>query len=159
MQQRIPMTPRGHRALTAELRHHLEVLRPDVVRAIEEARAHGDISENSEFDAAKDRQAQIEGRIRELESRIAMAEIIDPARLPPSDRVVFGATVTLRDLETDEEMAYQIVGSDEADVKRGQVSVTSPVGRSLVGRSVGEEIKVSTPRGTREFEILKVEYI
>ena len=157
--QRIPMTPRGYRLLEEDLRHHLETLRPEVIRAIEEARAHGDISENSEFDAAKERQGQIEGRIRELEHKLAMAEVIHPSRLPPSDRVVFGATVTLRDLESDEELVYQIVGTDETDVKKGMVSITSPIGRALVGHVIGEEVKVNTPRGTRELEILKVEYI
>jgi len=157
--QRIPMTPRGYKLMEEDLKLHLEVLRPENVRAIEEARAHGDISENSEFDAAKERQAHIEGRIRELEHKLAMAEVINPGRLPPSDKVMFGATVTLRDLENNEERVYQIVGTDETDVKRGMVSVTSPIGRALVGHNLGEEVKVNTPRGTRELEILKVEYI
>jgi len=157
--QRIPITPRGYRRLEEDLRLHLEVLRPEVIIAIEEARAHGDISENSEFDAAKDRQAHIEGRIRYLEHKVTAAEVIDPSQLPPSDRVIFGATVTLRDLENEDELVYQIVGTDESDVKNGLVSVTSPIGRALVGRDLGDEVKVITPRGTREFEILKVVYI
>lgn len=156
--KRIPMTPEGFRLVQEELRLHREVLRPENVRAIEEARAHGDISENAEFEAAKERQAHIEGRIRELEHRVAMAEVIDITKLPPSDRVVFGSTVHLLDADTEETQVLRIVGSEEADARRGWISPTSPIGKALVGRSVGDEVRVETPRGTREFEILKVVY-
>lgn len=156
--RRIPMTPRGYRLLKEALKHHKEVLRPEVILAIEEARAHGDISENSEFDAAKDRQAHIEGRIRDLDSKLGMAEVIDVTTIPPSDRVIFGATVHLLDLGTENEFTYQIVGPDETDPQNGRVSVTSPIGRALVGKTEGEDVRVVTPGGIREFEILQVEY-
>jgi transcription elongation factor GreA len=157
--QRIPMTPRGHQIVQEELRRHKEVLRPENVRAIEEARAHGDISENAEFEAAKERQAQIEGRIIELENRLAMSEVIDITAIPKSDRVIFGATVHLLDTATDEEVTYRIVSEEEADARRGLITPTSPLGRALIGLSAGDEARVQTPRGVREFEILEVEYI
>ncbi len=157
--QRIPMTPRGYEIVVAELRRHKEVLRPENVRAIEEARAHGDISENAEFDAAKERQAQLEGRTIELEHRVAAAEIIDVTTIPPSDRVIFGVTVTLLDVDTDEELKYRIVSEEEADARAGLITPTSPIGRALLGRSEGDEVRVKTPRKLREFEILEVQYI
>jgi len=157
--QRIPMTPQGYRILQDELKHAREVLRPQVVRAIEEARAHGDISENAEFDAAKNQQAHLEGRMRELEARIAMAEVIDVTRLPRTDRVVFGTTVTLLDLATEEECTYRIVSSEEMDARAGLISPTSPIGQALLGHATGDEVKVRTPRGERVFEILSVEYV
>jgi transcription elongation factor GreA len=157
--QRIPMTPRGYEIVVAELRRHKEVLRPENVRAIEEARAHGDISENAEFDAAKERQAQLEGRIIELEHRVATAEVIDITALPASDRVIFGATVSLLDVDSDEEVRYRIVSEEEADARKGLITPTSPIGRALLGRNEGDEVRVQTPRGVREFEILGVEYI
>lgn len=158
MQQRVPMTPAGHAKLVAELTHYKETVRPQIVRDIEEARAHGDLSENSEYEDAKHRQALCEGRIRELEHKLAMAEVIDVTRLPASDRVVFGATVLVEDLDTGEESRYQIVGTDEADVNEGRISVTSPLGRALVGKECGDEVTVETPRGTRRFAIVEVEY-
>ena len=157
--QRIPMTPQGFRILQDELKHAREVLRPQVVRAIEEARAHGDISENAEFDAAKNQQSHLEGRIRELESRIAVAEVIDVTRLPLSDRVVFGSTVTLLELETDAESTYRIVSAEETDARAGLISPTSPIGQALIGHARGDEVKVHTPRGERVFEILRIEYV
>ncbi|MBN1334428.1 MAG: transcription elongation factor GreA [Deltaproteobacteria bacterium] len=157
--QRIPMTPEGYRIARDELKHAREVLRPEVVQAIEEARAHGDISENAEFEAAKERQAHLEGRIRELEARLAKAEVIDVTRLPRSDRVVFGSTVTLLDLATEEESRVRIVGQEETDARAGLISPTSPIGQALLGRSEGEEVKVYTPRGERSFEIVRVEYV
>lgn len=157
--QRIPMTPRGHRIVQAELRRHKEVLRPENVRAIEEARAHGDISENAEFESAKERQAQIEGRIIELEHRLAASEVIDVTTMPKSNRVIFGATVRLLDEATDEEVTYRIVSQEEADARQGLITPTSPIGRALIGLSTGDEARVQTPRGLREFEILGVEYI
>jgi len=156
--QRIPMTPQGFRILQDNLKQARE-MRPQVVKAIEEARAHGDISENAEFDAAKDRQAHLEGRIRELEARAAMAEIIDVTRFPPSDRVVFGATVVLLEIDTEEENTYRIVSSEETDARAGLISPTSPIGQALLGRSEGDTVKVQTPRGEREFEIIHVRYV
>jgi transcription elongation factor GreA len=157
--QRIPMTPRGYEIVVAELKRHKEVLRPENVRAIEEARAHGDISENAEFDAAKERQAQLEGRIIELEHRVAAAEIIDIKTIPASERVIFGTTVQLLDVDTEEELSYQIVSEEEADARAGRITPTSPIGRALLGRHEGDEVRVVTPRGVREFEILEVQYI
>ncbi len=156
---RIPMTPRGYEIVVAELRRHREVLRPENVKAIEEARAHGDISENAEFDAAKERQAQLEGRIIELEHRVAAAEIIDVTEIEPSDRVIFGVTVQLLDMGADAEVRYRIVSEEEADARAGKITPTSPIGRALLGRTEGDEVRVKTPRGIREFEILEVEYI
>ncbi len=156
--QRIPMTPQGFRILQEDLRQAREQ-RPQVVQAIEEARAHGDISENAEFDAAKDRQAHLEGRIRELEARAAMAEVIDVTRMPPSDRVVFGATVDLLDLGTEEESTYRIVSAEETVARAGLISPTSPIGQALLGHAEGETVKVQTPRGEREFEIVRVRYV
>ena len=157
--QRIPMTPRGYELVVAELRRHKEVLRPENVRAIEEARAHGDISENAEFDAAKERQAQLEARTIELDHRVAAAEVIDVTTIPASDRVIFGVTVKLLDLDTDAEVQYRIVSEEEADARSGLITPTSPIGPSLLGRSEGDEVRVKTPRGIREFEILEVRYI
>lgn len=157
--KRIPMTPRGYEIVVAELRRHREVLRPENVRAIEEARAHGDISENAEFDAAKERQAQLEGRTIELEHRVTTAEIIDVTQITPTERVIFGVTVLLHDVGTDDEVSYRIVSEEEADAKQGLITPTSPIGRALLGRSEGDEVRVKTPRGVREFEILEVQYI
>lgn len=156
--QRVPMTPRGRAAMEAELKNLKEVVRHQIVRDIEEARAHGDISENSEFEDAKHRQALTEGRIRELEGKIAAAEVIDVSKMAPSERVIFGVTVELEDLNTEEEVTYQIVGTDEADVKAGRISVTSPIGRALVGREVGDEVVVRAPGGERRYAIVDVHY-
>lgn len=156
---RVPMTPEGHRALEAELKRHLEELRPQIVKDIEEARAHGDISENSEYEDAKHRQALCEGRIAELKGKLARAEIIRMEDLEPSDRVVFGTTVELEDQETEETVRYRIVGVDEADVSRGMISFSSPIGRALIGRSVGDEVQVRTPGGLRSFIIVDVHYL
>ncbi|MGZ6449800.1 MAG: transcription elongation factor GreA, partial [Pseudobdellovibrionaceae bacterium] len=131
--------------------------RPEVIRAIEEARAHGDISENAEYDAAKERQAMIEGRISEIQNKIAGAEVINPSEIK-SDRVVFGAHVTILDQETEEESKYQIVGVDEADVKKGMISILSPLARALVGKRVGDVVVVQSPKGDKDFEILAFEY-
>jgi len=149
------MTPRGQSLLKEELKRLKEVERPAVIRAIEEARAHGDLSENAEYSAAKERQSFIEGRIRELEAKLAMANVIDPSRLS-GEKVVFGATVTLSD--GDEETTYTIVGEDEADIKSGLISITAPVARAIIGREVGDSVKVKTPKGLREIEIVKVSF-
>ena len=157
--QRVPMTPEGYEALQLELRRQREVVRPQIVRDIEEARAHGDISENSEYEDAKHRQSLCEGRLIELESKLAAAEIIDVTRLQPDGRVIFGVTVDLEDLDTEEAMRFRIVGVDEADVKNGLISVSSPIGRALVGKEEGDEVVVTTPKGPRRFLISEVHYI
>lgn len=151
---KMPMTVKGKVALEAELRRLIHEERPAIIRAIEEARAQGDISENAEYDAAKERQGMIEGRIAEIQGKLASAEVIDPAELK-SDRVVFGATVTLKDLDEDESVTYQIVGVDEADVKSGRVSILSPLARSLIGKKVGDQVSVQSPKGEREYEVVK----
>ena len=153
------MTPAGYAKLEAELKHLKEVVRPEVVRQIEEARAHGDLSENAEYDAAKDRQGMTEARLRHVETQLATAEIIDITTLPESDLVVFGATIDLLDTESDEELTYRLVGREEADVKNGDVSFDSPLGRALLGKRVGEESTVRAPRGARTLEILEVRYV
>ncbi len=155
---RVPMTPEGHAALTTELKHILEVLRPGIVRDIEEARAHGDISENSEYEDAKHRQSLCEARMIDLKSKIARAEVIRIADMPHSDRIVFGTTVHLEDLDSDEKVVYRIVGVDEADVAQGRISFSSPLGKALIGRSVDDEIVVETPRGRRTVVVVAVEY-
>jgi transcription elongation factor GreA len=156
--QRVPMTPEGHAQLVKDLKYLKEFLRMKIVQDIEEARAHGDISENSEFEDAKHRQALCEGRIRDLEGKLAACEVIDVTKLKASDRVIFGTTVEIEDVDTDEEMTFKIVGTDEADVKKGRISVTSPLGRALVGRESGDDIKVQTPNGIRNLVINDVQY-
>src|SRR5210317_1850989 len=138
MSQTVPMTPEGYQRLQEELKHLIRVERPRVVQDIAEARDHGDLSENAEYDAAKDKQGMIEGRIQELNGKIAMAQVIDPAEIE-SEKIVFGATVDLFDVDTESEVTYQLVGEDEADLKIGKISVTSPVGRALIGHFVDDE--------------------
>ena len=152
------MTPAGYAKLEAELKHLKEVIRPEVVRQIEEARAHGDLSENAEYDAAKDRQGMTEARLRHGETQLATAEVIDVTTLDESDLVVFGSTVELLDTESDEELTYRLVGKEEADVKNGDISFDSPIGRAILGKREGDEVKVQAPRGTRKLEILEVRY-
>ena len=156
MSGRIPITPQGYEKLKEELSRLKFVERPAVVKLIEEARAHGDLTENAEYDAAKERQGFIEARIRELESRVSRAEVLDPTKLP-KDRVAFGARVTLEDVETSNCVTYWLVGPDETDPGNGVISVTSPVGRALIGKHEGDEIRVQTPGGVREFVVLKIE--
>lgn len=155
----VPLTRRGAEALSAELDRLKRVERPSVIEAIAEARAQGDLSENAEYDAARERQAFVEGRIAEIEGKLSNAQIIDPAELDADGRIVFGATVDLEDLESGQKLTYQIVGEDEADIKAGRVSVTSPVARALIGKEVGEIAVVQAPGGTREYEVLGVRYI
>src|SRR4051812_17579845 len=135
MADKIPMTPRGQQRLKDELQHLKNVERPTVIKAIEVARGHGDLSENADYDAAKEKQGFVEGRIKQIESKLALANVIDPSRLSGA-KVVFGATVTVKDVETDEKQTYTIVGEDEADIKLGLISITAPVARSLIGREV-----------------------
>lgn len=153
---RVLLTASGARKLREELKRLKSVERPRVIEAIAEARAHGDLSENAEFDAAKDQQGFIEGRISELEGQLSRAEVIDPATLNAGGRVVFGAHVDLYDLDTDAQVSYQIVGELEADLDYGQISVSSPIGRTLIGKHEGDEVSVETPGGTRAYEIVKV---
>lgn len=154
---KLPMTLRGKALLDAELKRLVHEERPAVIHAIEEARAHGDISENAEYDAAKERQAMIEGRIAEIQTKIAGAEVINPAEIK-SDKIVFGATVRLLDLESEDEVTYSIVGVDEADVKAGMISILSPLARALIGKKKGDTITVQSPKGDREYEVLGFEY-
>jgi transcription elongation factor GreA len=155
---RIPVTSAGIERLREELTRLKSSDRPRVIQAIAEARSHGDLSENAEYHAAREEQSFLEGRIAELESILSEAQVIDPAKLNAGSRVVFGATVELLDQENDAEVTYQIVGEIEADIERGQVSVTSPIARALIGKEEGEVVEVTTPGGLRYYEILTVSY-
>ncbi len=160
-EDRVPMTLIGKRKLEEELKKLISVERPLVIKAIEEARAQGDLSENAEYDAAKERQAFIEGRIQEINSKLARAQVVDPAKIK-SDKIVFGATVTLEDTtqaKKPKEIKYQIVGVDEADAQQGRISVNSPIARALIGRTEGDVITVNTPGGIKEFEVLGFSYV
>ncbi len=157
MVQRVPITVEGHKKLKAQLRHILEVDRPQNVRDIEIARSHGDLSENAEYHAAKEKQGILDAQKKNLEDRIGRAEIIDPASLS-GERVVFGATVHLEDMDNDAEIVYQIVGDDEADPSQGRISISSPVSRALIGKEIGDEARVKTPGGIRCYEIMDVEF-
>jgi transcription elongation factor GreA len=154
---KMPMLAEGYERLQTEVRHLKTVERPAIIDAIEEARGHGDLSENAEYHAAKERQGQVEAQIAEIEDRLSRAMVIDPTTLS-GDKVVFGATVTLLD-ENDKKIVYQIVGQTEADAKVGRISYNSPLGRALIGRSVGEEVEVSAPSGDKYYEIAKIEFI
>ncbi|MDR2689095.1 MAG: transcription elongation factor GreA [Azoarcus sp.] len=156
---KIPLTIAGAEALRAELHRLKTVERPNVIAAIAEARSHGDLSENAEYDAAKERQGFIEGRILEVESKLGNAQIIDPKLLDADGRCVFGATVTLEDMDSGKNVTYQIVGDDEADIKLGKISVSSPVARALIGKYAGDIAEVQAPGGTREYEIINVVYV
>ena len=153
---KVPMLAEGHRQLTEEVKR-LKLERPEVIDAIEEARAHGDLSENAEYHAAKERQGQIEAMLADLEDRLSRALIIDPTTLS-GNKVVFGATVTLVD-EEDKKVRYQLVGQQEADARVGRISYNSPLGRALIGREVGDEVEVTTPAGDRYYEVAKIEFI
>ncbi len=155
-QERVPMTKHGWEKLKAEL-EALKRKRQEIIRQIEEARAHGDLSENAEYEAAKEAQGMNEARIRYLEDRLARAHVIDPATIE-ADRVVFGATVELIDLDEGVELCYQIVGVDEADASAGRISITSPIARALIGKEEGDVVEVHTPSGVREFEIQAIRY-
>jgi transcription elongation factor GreA len=155
----IPLTVRGAELLRQELQRLKHVERPQVITAIAEARAQGDLSENADYDAAKERQGFIEGRIQELESKLSNAQVIDPKSVNADGRVVFGATVDLEDLDAGKPVTYQIVGDDEADIASGLISISSPIARSLIGKSPGDLAVVQAPGGTREYEILDVRYL
>lgn len=154
---RTPMTLRGAEALRAELRRLKSEARPAIIKAIAEARSHGDLSENAEYHAAREQQSFIEGRIREIETKLANAEVIDPSKLPNTGKVVFGAVVELED-EEGNHLVYQVVGEDEADIGAGRISVTSPIARALVGKSEGDVAEVTAPGGVRSFEIVEVRF-
>jgi transcription elongation factor GreA len=155
---KIPLTVNGAELLRNELQRLKTVDRPNVIAAIAEARSHGDLSENAEYDAAKERQGFIEGRIKEVESKLGHAQIIDPTLLDADGRVVFGATVELEDMDAGTKVKYQIVGDDEADLKSGKISLNSPVARALIGKYAGDVAEVHTPGGLREYEVLDVRY-
>jgi transcription elongation factor GreA len=159
MSGKFPITLHGAELLRAELQRLKTVERPSVIAAIAEARSHGDLSENAEYDAAKERQGFIEGRIQEVEGKLGNAQIIDPASLDVDGRVVFGSTVELEDVDNGQTVVYQIVGDDEADIKSGKISFNSPVARALIGKFSGDAVEVKTPGGLREYEILDVKYI
>ncbi len=159
MTQKVPMTVNGAVRLRAELQELKTVARPRITAAIAEARAHGDLKENAEYHAAREQQSFTEGRIAEIESKLARAQIIDVSTLPASDKVVFGATVLLRDDETEEERRYQIVGEDEADIKEGKISLKSPIARALIGKFVDDVVDVQTPGGVKTYEIVEVQYL
>jgi transcription elongation factor GreA len=152
-----PITPEGYSKLRDELNHLRSVERPKVIQMIATAREHGDLSENAEYHAARDKQSFIEGRVKDLENKLALAEVIDPTKLSGS-RVAFGATVKLSNTQTDEEVSYRIMGADEADLEKGSISVTSPLARSLIGKEVGDEVKVRMPGGERVYEVLEVTF-
>ncbi|MFT0859789.1 transcription elongation factor GreA [Ancylobacter sp. G4_0304] len=156
--EKIPMTAGGHSALEAELKHRQQVERPRIIDAISEARAHGDLSENAEYHAAKEQQALNEGRIAELEDKLSRAEIIDISKLS-GDVVKFGATVKLIDEDTEEERSWQIVGDMEADAKAGRISLSSPLARALIGKKLGTSVEVVTPKGARSYEIAAIQFV
>lgn len=158
MSDKVPMTAGGFARLEEELRYLKSTARPEIIRAIAEAREHGDLSENAEYHAARERQSFIEGRVAELEDKIARAEVIDVSSLN-GKTVKFGATVTVIDEDTDAKTAYQLVGEMEADVKEGRLSITAPLARALIGKEVGDSVEVMTPAGSKAYEILKVQYI
>ena len=156
--EKVPMTAEGHAAMTEEIKHLKSVERPRIIKAIEEARSHGDLSENAEYHAAKEQQGWIEARVAELEDKISRADIIDISKLS-GDTVKFGAKVTLVDEETDDEASYQIVGEFEADVKKGKISVSSPIARAIIGKRKGDSVEVATPGGGKSYEILKIQWL
>ena len=155
----IPLTKRGAEQLKAELHRLKTVDRPAVINAIAEARSHGDLSENAEYDAAKDRQGFIEGRIKEVEGKLAAAQVIDPAQLNAGGRIVFGATVELEEEESGDSVRYQIVGEDEADLKHGLINISSPIARALIGKEPGDTAEVQAPGGLKRYEIVAVHYL
>ena len=157
MSTTIPLTKESYESLQEELKRLIREERPKVIQDIAEARAHGDLSENAEYDAAKNRQGFIEGRIQEINGKLARAYVVDLSNMKP-DKVVFGCTVTLYDTATEEEITYKIVGEDEADIKLGKISCTSPVGKALIGHKLDDSVKASVPSGIREYEIIDIKY-
>jgi transcription elongation factor GreA len=156
---KVPMTVRGHQLLQEELKRLMFVDRPQVIQAIAEARAHGDLKENAEYHAAKEQQGFIEGRIKECEGKLSNLQVIDVTEVNANGKIVFGSTVELLDLSTDKEIVYRIVGEDEANIKEGLISYTSPIARALIGKNEGDEILFSAPGGEKEYEVISVSYI
>lgn len=156
---KVPMTVNGAEQLRQELDNLKKVERPRIIAAIAEARAHGDLSENAEYHAAKEQQSFIEGRIAEVEAKLSSAQVIDPTTVNAEGRVVFGATVELLDIDSNDEVTYQIVGDDEADIEQKKISISSPIARALIGKEEGEEVVVKVPDGERNYEILEVRYV
>jgi len=156
-EDKVPMTVRGKKMLDDELKHLMTVERPTIVKAIEVARGHGDLSENADYSAAKERQGFIEGRIQEINAKLARAQVIDPSAIK-SEKIVFGATVVVLETDSEKKITYQIVGVDEADIKSGKVGITSPIARALIGKSEGDEVVVHAPKGEVHYEVLKVRY-
>ena len=152
-----PITPEGHEKLREELHHLRSVERPRVIQMIATAREHGDLKENAEYHAARDKQSFIEGRVKDLENKLALAEVIDPTKLS-GDRIAFGARVKLSNTQTEEEVSYRLVGADEADLESGSISITSPLARSLLGKEAGDEVKIRMPGGDRLYEVLEVSF-
>ena len=159
MLQRIPMTVKGYEALKNELQELKSVKRPKVIQAIAEAREHGDLKENAEYHAAREQQSFIEGRIKELEAKLSNAQVIDIANMSNTGKVIFAATISLINVESDEGVSYQIVGEDEADIKQHKISISSPLARGLIGKEEGDEVTVKTPSGNVDYEIIQVAYI
>lgn len=157
--QRYPMTPEGKAALEAELHHLKTVERPRITEAIAEAREHGDLKENAEYHAAREQQGFCEGRIQDIEGKLGAAQVIDVKELPQDGRVVFGVTVTIENLDTEEQITYKLVGDDEADFKQNKISINSPIARGLIGKSEGDETKIVTPKGEIEYEIISIQYL
>lgn len=155
--QKLPMTPDGYKKLQEKLKYLKSVERPKSVKAIEDARGHGDLSENAEYDAAKEHQGQLNRQITEIETALAMAQIIDPSKIN-SDKVVFGAKVRLHDIDNGEEVEYRIVGAHESDISEGKISIESPIARALIGKEEGDEVKVKAPTGIRTYEILSISF-
>ena len=155
--ERVPMTPEGYKKLQEELHELITVERQEVIKLIEYARSLGDLSENAEYETAKNRQSFVEGRIQELESKLSRAEVIDPQDITNKDRVVFGLKITIEDLESGDAQKYQLVGPDESDPDKGLISITSPIGRALIGKRIDDDVQVRTPGGLREFIILDIE--
>ncbi|SET58548.1 transcription elongation factor GreA [Thalassotalea agarivorans] len=154
----VPMTAQGAEALREELNHLKTVKRPEIIEAIAEAREHGDLKENAEYHAAREQQGFCEGRIQDIEGKLSNAQIIDVTKIPNTGKVIFGVTVTLLNIDTDEEVTYQIVGDDESDIKQNRISVNSPIARALIGKEVDSEVEVTTPGGQVEYEIVAVEH-
>ncbi len=154
---RIPMTPEGYEKLKEELERLIKIERPAIIKAIAEARAHGDLSENAEYHAAREKQSFIEGRIQELQAKLSRAQVIDPSKIN-HDKVAFGAKVKVLDLDTEEEKDFYLVGPDEADVKNGKISVTSPVGKALIGKGVGDQVTIKAPAKTLNYEIISISF-
>lgn len=152
---KVPMTPKGYRRMRDELQR-LKAMRPDLARAIEVARAHGDLSENADYDAAKNRSGMIEAKIRDLEAKLSVAEVFDPAQIKSTERVTFGVSVKVLDLDADRENVFTIVGADESDIEQGLISFQSPIGKSLIGKEQGDVVKVMLPNGQRELEIIEI---